>query len=43
MFGIRDGAAWVADDVFVTRDGRSDVLVERWDGRGCVLQSFAGT
>jgi len=34
MFGIRDGAAWVADDVFVTRDGRGDVLVERWDGRG---------
>lgn len=34
MFGFRDGAAWVADDVFVTCDGRGDVLVERWDGRG---------
>lgn len=34
MFGFRDGAAWVADDVFVTRDGRGDVLVERWDGSG---------
>lgn len=34
MFGFRDGAAWVADDVFVTRDGRGDVLVERWNGRG---------
>lgn len=33
MFGFRDGAAWVADDVFVTRDIRGDVLVERWDGR----------
>lgn len=34
MFGFSDGEAWVADDVFVTRDGRGDVLVERWDGRG---------
>lgn len=34
MFGFRDGTAWVADDVFVTRDLRGDVLVERWDGRG---------
>lgn len=34
MSGLRDGAAWVADDVFVTHDGRGDVLVERWDGRG---------
>ncbi|AUZ35672.1 hypothetical protein C3B78_15260 [Arthrobacter sp. PGP41] len=34
MFGFKEGAAWVADDVFVTRDLRGDVLVERWDGRG---------
>ena len=34
LFGFRDGAAWVANDVFVTRDRRGDVLVERWDASG---------
>lgn len=34
MFGFKNGAAWVAHDVFVTRDVRGDVLVERWDGQG---------
>lgn len=34
MFGYRDGAAWVAEDVFVTRCSNGDVLVERWDGCG---------
>lgn len=34
MFGYKDGEAWVADDVFVTRCRGGDVLVERWDGRG---------
>lgn len=34
MFGYRNGEAWVADDVFVTRSCEGDLLVERWDGRG---------
>lgn len=34
MFGFRNGAAWVAEDVFVTRCPNGDVLVERWDGGG---------
>lgn len=31
LFGVKDGVAWVADDVFVTRSA-GDVLVERWIG-----------
>lgn len=34
MFGFKNGAAWVAEDVFVTRDVRGDVMVERWDPQG---------
>lgn len=33
MFGFKDGVAWVADDVFVTRFKGGILLVERWDGR----------
>ena len=33
MFGFKDGVAWVADDVFVTRCKGGILLVERWDGR----------
>ena len=33
MFGFKDGVAWVADDVFVTRFTGGILLVERWDGR----------
>lgn len=32
LFGVKDGVAWVADDVFVTRSA-GDVLVERWVGQ----------
>lgn len=34
LFGIRDGAAWVAEDVFITRKSCGDMLVEHWDVRG---------
>lgn len=34
MFGFKNGAAWVAEDAFVTRDVRGDLLVERWDRHG---------
>jgi hypothetical protein len=34
MFGHRNGQAWVADDIFVTRCRGGDLLVERWDERG---------
>lgn len=32
LFGIRDGSAWVAADVFVTRRN-GDLLVEGWVGQ----------
>lgn len=35
LFGMRDGAAWVADDAFVTRQGE-DILVEKWVGHRVV-------
>jgi hypothetical protein len=34
LCGITDGAAWVADDVFVTRCAGGDIMVERWSARG---------
>lgn len=34
LFGFSDGAAWVADDVFVTRRAVGEILVERWTQRG---------
>jgi hypothetical protein len=34
LFGFRDGVAWVADDVFVTRYAGGNLLVERWAGLG---------
>lgn len=34
MFGCRNGEAWVAEDVFVTRCQSGEIMVERWDGQG---------
>jgi hypothetical protein len=34
MFGYKNGQAWVAEDVFVTRCSGGDLLVERWDMSG---------
>lgn len=32
LFGVKNGVAWVADDVFVTRSS-GDIVVEGWVGR----------
>lgn len=34
LFGFSKGAAWVADDVFVTRCAGGGLLVERWASSG---------
>lgn len=35
LFGIQNGAVWVAEDAFVTRQD-DDILVEKWVGQRLV-------